>query len=969
MNALPRQKLMELVGRFGQEVANDPRRCEALLRDLCPQFKLEISLLVTATKESVPAELLSSSTGMPKQALIARLTKRLHEHYGIQEGYAQWAVDSWALALGLVTIAEIAPDAGSHAVPSANAKWTVRPSGRDPRYDVALNGCDQAVLQMFSDVVVEWEGKALTIPAIYGTQEDAVAYVLQEGEGADGKVARVHLPLVAVWSSRCCENPGRHRTHLDAAGQGYSRDDGTLPTVAVDVHYSIWAWTMHGSDIEQISAQIMKKLEGGALVQEAGVPWRTAVKLCTVANNLASNGKPTGSPPIYKYQFDLIAETFLCLPRRSPRASRSKQSRQPRGRQQAGSAGKRPTSRFPTVAFTEILLEPQRYVGQSVWLKGVYESVDLHQKCFWLRVAEGHIIEVYYSALPREQQAIVVNERRADGHPVLVEGRLEEVEGSFSGFVVHASQVMIKGLTPKRGSGGRSAADIDWDGSGPCPSCATVINMKFDDAVCPICGHRMNYQEAFQACGSYSGSLPRNVFSEKDLEDEDDNSNCPVQSNQATVTNSMAESVVAAPFQRTPDVGPELAHSASSAVSSTSSPVRAVCADWITEQSLSDTVWNMACPRIEELKARFTTRAPALPKQIENIRAACAIPPDEPILALIDVTIRKNGMNGICFTPKGIYWHYKFLGIGLGRGFLGYDQVVQETFDPKGSDEIVTRGGVITMSTYSQARDPTIVLLRILRDRIANADSRNTATDRPAASSSPSPALWYYVKQGQQQGPVTIETLRALAATGQLQPSDLVWQEGMNQWVQAGSVDGLCPQADPTCGQTAEAPQSERVRHKCPACGRGLKLGANAAGRRLPCPGCEVLLEVSHDLRLITRAEDAVHPALIFCPNCNGVLLPQEGGSPQQCALCGWSAKRQQDSRQAGGQTKSATVRHKCPACGRGLKVGANVAGRQIPCPACNVLLQISADLQQLTVCLSDLPDLDDEIMLIDPSE
>ena len=41
---------------------------------------------------------------------------------------------------------------------------------------------------------------------------------------------------------------------------------------------------------------------------------------------------------------------------------------------------------------------------------------------------------------------------------------------------------------------------------------------------------------------------------------------------------------------------------------------------------------------------------------------------------------------------------------------------------------------------------------------------------------------WYYSKGGQQHGPINAEGLKQLAATGQLQPSDLVWREGMAAW-------------------------------------------------------------------------------------------------------------------------------------------------------------------------------------------
>jgi hypothetical protein len=51
---------------------------------------------------------------------------------------------------------------------------------------------------------------------------------------------------------------------------------------------------------------------------------------------------------------------------------------------------------------------------------------------------------------------------------------------------------------------------------------------------------------------------------------------------------------------------------------------------------------------------------------------------------------------------------------------------------------------------------------------------------------------WHYTLNGQQApAPVSSAQLKQLAASGQLQPTDLVWQEGMTGWVPAGSVKGL----------------------------------------------------------------------------------------------------------------------------------------------------------------------------------
>ena len=52
---------------------------------------------------------------------------------------------------------------------------------------------------------------------------------------------------------------------------------------------------------------------------------------------------------------------------------------------------------------------------------------------------------------------------------------------------------------------------------------------------------------------------------------------------------------------------------------------------------------------------------------------------------------------------------------------------------------------------------------------------------------------WYYASSGVQNGPVSEEELRSLAASGRLLPTDLVWSAGMSGWQPAASVPGLLP--------------------------------------------------------------------------------------------------------------------------------------------------------------------------------
>jgi hypothetical protein len=53
---------------------------------------------------------------------------------------------------------------------------------------------------------------------------------------------------------------------------------------------------------------------------------------------------------------------------------------------------------------------------------------------------------------------------------------------------------------------------------------------------------------------------------------------------------------------------------------------------------------------------------------------------------------------------------------------------------------------------------------------------------------------WHYTLNGQPAAaPVSATQLKQLAASGQLKPTDLVWQDGMLEWAPAGSVKGLFP--------------------------------------------------------------------------------------------------------------------------------------------------------------------------------
>lgn len=99
MHDLPRQKLRKLIIEYGRSLCGDPRRCEALLKDYCGQYKREIFVLISALKERVAYELINFQDNIPEVILLGRLVKRLQEDLALTEDAAKWTVESWRIAL------------------------------------------------------------------------------------------------------------------------------------------------------------------------------------------------------------------------------------------------------------------------------------------------------------------------------------------------------------------------------------------------------------------------------------------------------------------------------------------------------------------------------------------------------------------------------------------------------------------------------------------------------------------------------------------------------------------------------------------------------------------------------------------------------------------------------------------------------------------------------------------------------
>ncbi len=107
MNNAPRQIIRRIIAKYGTDLCGDRRRCEGLLKDLCGEYRREINVLTSAIEERIPLDLLAAGNSMPRELLLTRLAKRLEDNLGLTKEASDWAVNSWAFALGLLTESEI----------------------------------------------------------------------------------------------------------------------------------------------------------------------------------------------------------------------------------------------------------------------------------------------------------------------------------------------------------------------------------------------------------------------------------------------------------------------------------------------------------------------------------------------------------------------------------------------------------------------------------------------------------------------------------------------------------------------------------------------------------------------------------------------------------------------------------------------------------------------------------------------
>ncbi|WDI43722.1 GYF domain-containing protein [Bremerella sp. P1] len=111
---------------------------------------------------------------------------------------------------------------------------------------------------------------------------------------------------------------------------------------------------------------------------------------------------------------------------------------------------------------------------------------------------------------------------------------------------------------------------------------------------------------------------------------------------------------------------------------------------------------------------------------------------------------------------------------------------------------------------------------------------------------------WYYGRDGQHAGPVTSQQLKGLVDNGDLQPTDLVWKEGLSEWIPAKKVKGLFSNAERLDTKTGLLPSNSTkntVAVSCGNCGARYKVDeAAVVGGRVKCRACANRILVGAEL-------------------------------------------------------------------------------------------------------------------------
>lgn len=110
MNNTVREKLCEIINDHGIDISKEIKQCHALLCDYCSNYKREIAALMNVANQQ-GLEMLISDHDKNPQHLINTIISKIYKNSAMSYQSIKWAVESWALALEVITDADLIANA------------------------------------------------------------------------------------------------------------------------------------------------------------------------------------------------------------------------------------------------------------------------------------------------------------------------------------------------------------------------------------------------------------------------------------------------------------------------------------------------------------------------------------------------------------------------------------------------------------------------------------------------------------------------------------------------------------------------------------------------------------------------------------------------------------------------------------------------------------------------------------------
>ena len=200
-------------------------------------------------------------------------------------------------------------------------------------YPRGIRGTDMAMKDMFSDLIVmDDNGTQHPVPIIWGTQEEAVAAMIQGNYRHDETlvVDRVRLPMMSIIGSSPEVDRERYTYHYAwdlgrsirsdyrpgyTLSEKYPQDTvlGLARGVPINIKYTVTAWTWFSEDMNQIVEQVILKTVPMAYIRIRGVKWEVVVELDSMENNFELE-PAENQVGVKKYGFNLTAKTYIPQP-------------------------------------------------------------------------------------------------------------------------------------------------------------------------------------------------------------------------------------------------------------------------------------------------------------------------------------------------------------------------------------------------------------------------------------------------------------------------------------------------------------------------------------------------------------------------------------------------------------------------------------------------------------------------------